>query len=301
MIYRMNFTRRQWLVVILLLFLLSFSLAWIVLNVKITVRAQGITASLPNAVFFIPSEQPLKVYLFDPNPSKLQEIVNKNVANSPATFGIFIKNLSTGQETTLNPDEQFTSASLFKLSIMYTIYKKGAEGKLDINKPDIRNNLHAMITYSSNEASYYLIDNYTSWNEVTDYVQAIGMKDTSLRQSPPTTTPRDIARLLELIAMQRAVDKESSNQMFDLLMAQKINDRIPVYLPEDVNVAHKTGEFNDVRHDAGIVISPENDYIIVLMSKNSKQPESVKPIMAQLSLDIYEFFKTQWENAPEIL
>lgn len=44
-------------------------------------------------------------------------------------------------------------------------------------------------------------------------------------------------------------------------LKQKINDRIPKFLPKEVVVAHKTGDMDYFEHDVGIVYTPKGDYI----------------------------------------
>lgn len=269
-------------------------------NLKFYHRARGFTLVSPQASLYIPGETPIKVYKFNPEPQELADIVNRDIGSSSATFGIYLENLSTGQTYTLNADTQFESASLYKLTVMYTLYKKASLGLININKPDIQQNLAAMIEVSSNDAAYYLVNNYTSWQEVTTYMQNLGLNQTNLNVNPTLSSPQDIAKLLKLIANGQAVDMDSSLNMLNLMLAQKINDRIPVHLPPGVEVAHKTGDLDQYVHDAGIVIGPDNNYILVLMSKNSGS-DNVKAQMATLSSDIYTFFKNQWDNPPEIL
>ena len=271
------------------------------LRPSIAFMSEGTTIKTDQATFYIPAEKPLKVYKFDPAPKELEEIISKNIGNSETMFGIVIKNLSTGQEYSLNADEVFSSASLYKLSVMYTLYQKDSEGKLDISKDDIQRNLQSMITVSSNEASIYLVENYTSWQEITGDMRALGLSKTDLTKNPTESSAADMARLLELIAEGKAVNFDTSYSMLKLLSEQKVNDRIPVNLPDDTIVAHKTGELYDVRHDAGVVVTPDNNYILVLMSKDSSSPESVKPIMSKISEEVNNFFKNQWANPPEIL
>lgn len=286
---------------IVFLLIILLILSWLVIKPQISVRSDGITVSLPQASFYIPSDKPIKVYKFNPKPEELVKIINTNIKDYPATFGVYIKNISTGQVVSLNADKQFNSASLYKLAVMYAIYKKGSEGKLNLAEQQIQDNLKTMITVSSNEAAYFLVDNYTSWKEVTDMMQQIGLKKTTLNQNPIITTPKDMGRLLELMALGKLISLETSASMLELMTAQKINDRIPVHLPPNALIAHKTGELGDVRHDAGVIISPENNYILVLMSKNGEYPEKVKPIMANISSQVYDFFQKQWSNPPEIL
>lgn len=285
----------------ILLYAFIILIIWALAHIRITNRTAGIAIQLPQYTFYIALENPKKVYIFNPHPDELRSIVESNVQKSDAKFGIFIKNLSTGQEFSYNAEEQFTAASLYKLAVMYTLYNLDHQEKLNVTQSDIKHNLQLMISRSSNDATYYLVDKYTSWGEITKTVQAIGLKNTTLNQNPPLTTPQDMAYLLETIAAGKAIDLQKSVSMLELLVAQQRNDRIPVLLPPGVTVAHKTGELADVRHDAGVLIGPDNDIILILMSKESSHPESVKPIMAQLSFEVYEFFRKQWANPPEIL
>ncbi len=59
--------------------------------------------------------------------------------------------------------------------------------------------------------------------------------------------------MLEKIYLGKAVSQGASIEMKNLLLAQAVDDRIPKYLPENIKVAHKTGELDTLRHDAGIV------------------------------------------------
>lgn len=286
------------LIFCLILILIIFS--FFILGFKLSIRADGATVSSPKTSFYLPAENPAKVYKFNSKPPELLKIIEENTKNQPATFGIYLKNISTGQEVSLNAEEEFSAASLYKLALMYTIHKKGEKGELNLTDPDIKKNLNDMITISSNEAAYLLVDKYTSWSEVTEDMHELGLNNTSLNQNPTITTPSDMGRLLELMALGKTINMEVSVSMLELMLAQQRNDRIPVHLPPTALVAHKTGELVDVRHDAGVVVTAENNYILVLMSKESENPELVKPVMSQISKQIYDFFATQWVNPPEI-
>ena len=45
-------------------------------------------------------------------------------------------------------------------------------------------------------------------------------------------------------------------KMISILLDQKWNDMIPLYIPKEVNIAHKTGSITGVHHDAAIVYLP---------------------------------------------
>src|SRR3989344_5323342 len=76
-----------------------------------------------------------------------------------------------------------------------------------------------------------------------------------------------MATVYEKLEKKQLVSSSASEAMLLLLKQQTLNDRIPKYLPESINVAHKTGELGGYKHDAGIVFTPKGDYIIVVLSK----------------------------------
>ena len=79
--------------------------------------------------------------------------------------------------------------------------------------------------------------------------------------------------------------------MEQLLLAQKINDRIPKYLPTGVKVAHKTGEIDYVRHDAGIVFGSK-DYIFVFLT-DTQHPGEAPEQIALLAKKVYDELESQ--------
>lgn len=221
----------------------------------------------------------------------IEDVFQSNTQNTDTIFGIVAWDLNTNNKYSLNEDKQFESASLYKLAVMYTLFYLDSKGKLDTGKPDIKDNLNPMITISSNEAALYLVENYTSWQEITELMAAKGLKQTNFTQDELLTTPSDIAKLLAIINDPSDISKEASKKMMELLENQTINDRIPKLLPKEATVFHKTGDWADVTHDAGIVIGPNNTkYILVIMTKNSKRLGDIQPIMAEISLEIYNLF-----------
>lgn len=228
------------------------------------------------------------------DPQKVQDIFKNNTQNTDTTFGIVVWDLNTNQKYTLNENEQFEAASLYKLAVMYTLFDLEKKGKLNTNQADIQANLDPMITVSSNNAALYLVNRYTSWDEITKLMKSKGLNQTSFTSSLLLTTPNDVATLLSLINNPQDINPEARSKMIELLKNQTINDRLPALLPGEATVFHKTGELDSQRHDAGIITGSNNsNYIIVIMTKNSDKPEEIKPVMAKISLEIFNLFNTK--------
>lgn len=247
--------------------------------------------------------------------SKLGTEVESITDNSDIKFGIYIKNLKNGKSYKLNENMDFNAASLYKLWVMSVIYDKISEGKLkeddsieanikDLNEKfkideeeaelkegnlqyTYKSAIEQMITISHNYATFMLLGK-TSNLEINAFIKDVGLNKSEM-SSPPKTTPEDIGIFYEKLYRGEIVSTQYSSQMLEVLRRQKINDRIPKYLPEGAQVAHKTGELPNIRNDAGIVFSEKGDYIIVVLTEG-KSVEELSEKIAQISKVVYDYF-----------
>jgi beta-lactamase class A len=249
------------------------------------------------------------------NNERLAQTVTRSMEGTKGTYAIAIKNLETGEEYYQNENQKFDSASLYKLWVMGTVYSQIQEGTLKLDQPleadvakindiydidpefaeltdgvidfTIQSALEQMITISHNYAALSLATTVKNSN-MKNFLSTYHMDQTTTNV-PPQTTAHDIMLFYEQLYNGKIVNPEASADMIELLKRQKINDRIPKYLPEETPVAHKTGELGGVKHDAGIVYSPKGDYIIVVMSK-SDSPDAAAERIALLSKAVYDYF-----------
>ena len=102
-----------------------------------------------------------------------------------------------------------------------------------------------------------------------------------------TTTARALLVLLERIARLKAVDRESSVKMLEVLKRQTFNEAIPAGLPHGIVVAHKTGEITRIHHDAAIVYAPR-PFILVLLVRGIEDRDKSGALMAGLTSVLYD-------------
>lgn len=104
------------------------------------------------------------------------------------------------------------------------------------------------------------------------------------------TTPREMNLLLEDIATKATLRPASYDAMVDILKRQKYNTIIPLHLPTETAVAHKTGSLRGVRNDAGIVYAPRGQYVISLFSKRLDDQVAGAAALAAISRAVWEAF-----------
>ena len=157
--------------------------------------------------------------------------------------------------------------------------------------------IHLMIVVSDNTATNLLIERVGT-ARVNERLESYGLKETKLFR--PTfrdgkadvlpelerefglgmTTPREMARLMALIAEGKAVNRQASDAMLATLQRQQDRSMIPRLLPADVRsqVGNKTGTDEEkqplkngakrhVRADAAIVTGPDLTYVIAIYAR----------------------------------
>jgi beta-lactamase class A len=160
---------------------------------------------------------------------------------------------------------------------------------------------YTMIVQSSNLATNILIDLVTA-DSIMKTMKAIGANDIKVLRGVEdskayrqglnnTTTAFDQMLLYDLIAKEQAVDSASSKEITRILLDQQFNEIIPLRLPADVKVAHKTGWITGIRHDTGIIFLPDGrSYVLVLLSQFRPADEKkVMKTMADVSKQVYDY------------
>jgi beta-lactamase class A len=268
------------------------------------------------------------VKLFAPG-DRLETIVSQSLVGTKGKYTIFIKNLKTGESYAAHEHEALPSGSLYKLWVMAAAFEAIKEGRIkedeilsnsipalnakfgiDSAGPgelttggitlSAKNAITQMITISHNYAALLLADKVGT-GKVEKMISTLGLKESSYgnTKGPPTTTAYDTANYFELLYKGEIVDADYSKQMIEVLKKQQLNDRIPKYLPKGTLVAHKTGEIDYYKHDAGIVFTNAGDYILVVLSK-SEFPGGAAERVALLSKAVFDHFEKE-ANRPEIV
>lgn len=237
---------------------------------------------------------------------------------------IVIKDLWTQKKVEINPDKQIPSASLVKLPIMAAVFQAEEEGyikfsdKLVLKRSHkvyakkgfyrkrtgknftIKEVMEKMIITSDNTATNMIVDRlgFVYLNEKfyefglsnTDFKR--GIMELKLRKYGVDnyTTAEDMAFLLEKIYRKELVSKKASEAMLEILKKQRVNDRIPRYLPDEVDVAHKTGTLRDTVSDVGIVFTKKGDFIISVLTQNIKSWRTAKKFISRIADSTYWYY-----------
>jgi len=247
---------------------------------------------------------------------RLKNTIDKVLKEAQGTYGIVIRNLNTKEEYYLNEHREFDTASLYKLWVMATAFTQIQSGQLKENSilsqniqvlnnkfnigsesteltegtitVSVKEALNKMITISDNYAALLLSEKVRLSN-VSDFLKKNGLIESRLGE-PPKTTPYDIALFLEKLYKNELANEDNTQKMIELLSRQTLNNKLPKYLPSNLSIAHKTGELGYFTHDAGIVFTNKDEYLIVVLSE-SDNPSGAEERIAEISKAVYDYFE----------
>jgi len=247
---------------------------------------------------------------------RLKNTIDKALKEAQGTYGIVIRNLNTKEEYYLNEHRDFDTASLYKLWVMATAFTQIQSGQLKENSilsqniqvlnnkfnigsesteltegtitVSVKEALNKMITISDNYAALLLSEKVRLSN-VSDFLKKNGLIESRLGE-PPKTTPYDIALFLEKLYKNELANEDNTQKMIELLSRQTLNNKLPKYLPSNLSIAHKTGELGYFTHDAGIVFTNKDEYLIVVLSE-SDNPSGAEERIAEISKAVYDYFE----------
>lgn len=251
----------------------------------------------------------------------LKNEVNRVLDGTTGKYSIAYKNLKTNEEFLMGEDEVYESGSLYKLWVMARTYEAISYGdfkesdQLPANIARLNNvfglsseeaemqsgvisftvgsALRQMITISHNYAALALTDkvkisSIQNWLLNNKFDKSKVGED----ENYPQTTAKEMLIFYEKLYKGDLGTPENTQKMLDHLKAQQLNDKLPKGLPEGTVIAHKTGEIGNFSHDAGVVYTPNGDYVIVVLS-DTKIPAAAEERIAAISKVFYDHVTTQ--------
>jgi beta-lactamase class A len=103
--------------------------------------------------------------------------------------------------------------------------------------------------------------------------------------------------ILRRLVERSVVSAAASEEMLAILRGQKFNEGIPAGLPAGMSVAHKTGSFARIYHDAAIVEPPgEKPLVLVVLTRGIDKDLRAHKLVADISRTIYDHAKARRRN-----
>jgi beta-lactamase class A len=225
-------------------------------------------------------------------------------------LGYSVIDLENGARLSRRGDETFPTASLIKVSILVTVFDLVAKGELSLDDPitllkidqvggsgvsqyfhngmmlTVRDAAYLMMTISDNTATNLLLDRIIIrrvWAKMDSLglhntkvhsksflrIASVAM-DSSVKYGLGVTTPNEMAHLLELMALGRAVNPAADSTMLEMMEHNTKDTMLQRYV-EGARVAHKDGEVNQTRNECALWYLRNRIIACVLTKENTDQ------------------------------
>jgi LysM repeat protein/beta-lactamase class A len=215
----------------------------------------------------------------------------RTVSGDAGRIGISGRNLVTGQRLGAAADQTFPAASVGKLGLLVELYRQSAAGSLTLTDNQ-KNDIKAMIVQSDNDAANRLLEALSA-KAVNANLQALGLVGTKLvnpfglaravGNPSNVTTPADMARLMEMLANGQLVSATASKEMRGLLLQSQDGSKLRRGLPADARVAHKSGWYDGVANDVGIVSQGQSLYVLGVFTEGIADAETANRTIAAVA------------------
>jgi len=123
----------------------------------------------------------------------------------------------------------------------------------------------------------------------TDLDSAVAFIESEALAGPVMlTTPVDIAHYFDLLLKGEVVSESASAAIYQILAQQAVNDRIPQLLPSDTKTVHKTGNLDQVVHDAGIIYTSRGPVIFAALVQADPDDAQATLVIQQLARMVFD-------------
>jgi len=249
-----------------------------------------------------------------PAGSDLTTAVDRAIAAFGGDVGFFARNLVTGETVGRREDAVMPTASTIKVCVLCELYRQADAGEVDVHdrmemteadltggsgvldelepglRPTLQDLARLMTVVSDNVATGMLVRRLGR-ERINATMRGWGLADTVLLDLDADgdirryalSTPRQLARLMELIATDAVLTPAACAAVRDHLARQQYLDQIPRYLPfnpwaddlgdaQPLRVMNKTGFYTGVRVDAAILQQGAVSAVVATMTEGSADP-----------------------------
>ncbi|MTI65510.1 MAG: serine hydrolase [Firmicutes bacterium] len=251
----------------------------------------------------------------------LKEKVINSIDTEKIKYSFVVKNLKTDNYYSYNENKVVPSASLIKIPIMAEVLNQVKKGELSLEQKIIINEdekvefsiitlldkkeyslldiIKLMIVYSDNTATNILID-LVGMDNVNRLIEDIGLKNTIINRKMMDfkarkegkenyTNASDMEKLLKYLYDGKLIDKYFSDLMIEIMIKQTDQSMMASFIPDEVKIARKTGELENLDHDIGIVYYKDREYIFVALTWNAVSNNYARDTLGRISKITFDY------------
>lgn len=234
-------------------------------------------------------------------------------------ISVYYKDLNSGAWIGINENQDFAPASLLKLPTVIAVLKI-AESDPDILKQkftfhkestDVPQNfvpskhleegkeytldemIERVLKYSDNEALRYVF-NSISYDQLIGIYKELGIDNPYANNDSNMMNVKEYATFFRILYNASYLNKEMSTKVLKLLSESEYDNGLAKGIPNGIKIANKFGErgYTDNTseekqlHDCGIIYTPEQPYLLCVMTKGHKF-SSLETVISDISKSVF--------------
>lgn len=217
----------------------------------------------------------------------LGSIIEDKLATMPAgqKWSVFVYDLKTERTASVNIEEKYASASLYKLFLVEALEQKLPYDQWQwtwVGNSSVADCVETMLKSEDNPCAQELGD-FIGWDKIEELNKKSGYNGTTVAgDNGRETNAKDLGEFFARLKKGQILSDNARRFVFDALYQQSPSKGIAKGCKQ-CRTANKLGELKDVAHDAGIVTRGSRDYVLVVLSEGGsyKQIADLTKIIEQ--------------------
>lgn len=243
--------------------------------------------------------------------NQVADIINKANGN----YSVYYADLNSKEFFGINEKQSFTAASLNKVPIVTALYylankrEINLDEKITLQKEDIQDYGTGILRYEkpgkvysfktlarlalqkSDNTAAYIIASKITVEKIQKIINSWGLEQTDIVNNK--TSNYDMFLLFKKIYKKELVGSSLSKELLGFMQDTDIEDRIPLLLPKDAFVYHKTADGEGNIHDVGIIEKGDILFFLGVLTSDVGDKESeTKETIGKTAKEIFSFKKS---------
>jgi beta-lactamase class A len=274
---------------------------------------------------------------------RLEALLRPYLDQHQGTAGIYVHHLKKDRYVAIRADTLFPTASMIKIPISIGVFDKIVRGELRYRQQltykdsllyegedilgsfksgdsiELAKVMMLMLTMSDNTASLWLQSLAGGGQQINAWLETHGFAGTRVNSRTPgreenrkqygwgQTTPREMARLMEMIYKGEAVSPAASERLYRNLTRNFWDSQGLLQVPADVRTASKNGAVDESRSEVIMVNAPHGDYVYCIITKNNtdrrwERENEAWELLRKVAGLIWEYYepKGAWKPDPAV-
>jgi beta-lactamase class A len=282
-------------------------LAVIVYTTIILIIGRNLTI-LPRFFLFTTEKQQQDQFV-----SNLKQDITTIVKSAPGNYGIYFADLNNPEAFGINDKQMFTAASVNKVPIVTVLYYLDTKGKINldekvtIQKEDIQSygtgtygtqqpgsvyslkTLARLALQQSDNTAAHVLGKRIGMPFIQKTIENWGLKQTDMENNQ--TTVYDMYILFKKIYKSEITTPAKTTELLNFMTDTDTEDRLPLLLPAETIVFHKTGDALGTINDVGMIKNGNYTFFLGVMTSDIGDKETLtKQTIAKIAESIADAY-----------